>query len=40
MLPLKDVTCIDAVHFRVPAFWAWQRSGKLWAFWREGEDPE
>ena len=40
MVPWRDVTCFDSVHFRVPAFWTWQRSGKLWAFWREGEDPE
>ena len=40
MVPLKDVTCFESVHFRVPAFWTWQRSGKFWGFWREGEDPE
>lgn len=40
MIILKEVTCFDAVHFRVPEFWTWQRSGKLWAFWREGEDAE
>ena len=40
MVPLKDVSCFGSVHFRVPAFWTWQRSGRFWGFWREDEDPE
>ena len=40
MVPLKDASCFEAVHFRVPAFWTWQRKGKLWGFWRNDESPD
>src|SRR5690349_9429832 len=40
MVPLKDVSCFEAVPFRVPAFWTWQRKGKLWGFWRNDESPD
>ena len=40
MIPLKEVTCFDRIHFRVPEFWTWQRKGKLWGFWRNDESPD
>jgi hypothetical protein len=39
MIPLKDVTCFDCIHFRVPEFWAEEPGDGRWRFRRQGEMP-
>ena len=40
MIPLKDVTCFDCIHFRVPEFWTERPGDVRWRFWRDGETPD
>src|SRR5260221_11369226 len=40
MIPLKDVTCFDSIHFRVPEFWTEEPGVGRWRFRRNGETSD